>query len=67
MTTPELTGQSHGKTRSLSPKGLTNRRSSTIAIIVLLRKDWSGGISAGVAWLVFLQVKRRLPPLDKEQ
>lgn len=40
---------------------------STIAIIVLLRKDWSGGISAGVAWLVFLQVKRRLPPLDKEQ
>jgi hypothetical protein len=34
---------------------------------VLLRKDWSGGISAGVAWLVFLQVKRRLPPLDKEQ
>ena len=24
---------------------------STIAIIVLLRKDWSSGISAGVAWL----------------
>ena len=40
---------------------------STIAIIVLLRKDWLGGISAGVAWLVFLQVERRLPPLGKEQ
>jgi hypothetical protein len=40
---------------------------STIAIIVLLRKDWSSGISAGVAWLVFLQVERRLPPLGKEQ
>ena len=40
---------------------------STIAIIVLLRKDWLGGISAGVAWLVFLQVERRLPPLVKEQ
>ncbi len=39
----------------------------TIAIIVLLRKDWSSGISAGVAWLVFLQVERRLPPLGKEQ
>jgi hypothetical protein len=40
---------------------------STIAIIVLLRKDWLGGISDGVAWLVFLQVERRLPPLGKEQ
>ena len=40
---------------------------STIAIIVLLRKDWSSGISAGVAWLVFLQVERRLPSLGKEQ
>ncbi len=39
----------------------------TIAIIVLLRKDWSGGISAGLAWLVFLQVERRLPTLGKEQ
>jgi len=33
---------------------------STISIIELLRSDWSGGISAGVAWLVFVQVERRL-------
>jgi hypothetical protein len=32
----------------------------------LLRNDWTGGISAGVAWLVFLQVERRLPPLSPE-
>jgi hypothetical protein len=35
---------------------------STISIVELLRSDWTGGISAGVAWLVFLQVERRLPP-----
>ena len=39
---------------------------STISIIELLRNDWTGGISAGVAWLVFLQVERRLPPLSLE-
>ena len=39
---------------------------STISIIELLRNDWTGGISAGVAWLVFLQVERRLPPLSRE-
>ena len=39
---------------------------STISIIELLRNDWTGGISAGVAWLVFLQVERRLPPLRPE-
>ena len=39
---------------------------STISIIELLRNDWTGGISAGVAWLVFLQVERRLPPLSPE-
>ena len=32
----------------------------------LLRNDWTGGISAGVAWLVFLQVERRLPTLSPE-
>lgn len=26
-----------------------------------LRNNWTGGLSAGVAWLVFLQAKRRLP------
>jgi len=40
---------------------------STVSIVELLRSDWTGGISAGVAWLVFLQVERRLPPLSQEQ
>jgi hypothetical protein len=31
---------------------------STIAIIELVRNDWTGGISAALAWLVFLQVER---------
>ena len=35
---------------------------STVSIIELLRNDWTGGVSAGIAWLVFLQVERRLPP-----
>jgi hypothetical protein len=39
---------------------------STISIIELLRNDWTGGVSAGVAWPVFLQVERRLPPLSPE-
>jgi hypothetical protein len=39
---------------------------STVSIVELLRSDWTGGISAGVAWLVFLQVERRLPPLSPE-
>ena len=39
---------------------------STVSIVELLRNDWSGGISAGVAWFVFLQVERRLPPLNPE-
>jgi hypothetical protein len=33
---------------------------STVAVVELLRNDWTGGISAGLAWLVFLQVERRL-------
>jgi len=39
---------------------------STVSIVELLRNDWTGGISAGVAWLVFLQVERRLPLLNPE-
>jgi hypothetical protein len=39
---------------------------STMAVVELLRNDWTGGISAGVAWLVFLQVERRLTPLSQE-
>ncbi len=38
---------------------------STVSIAELLRNDWTGGITAGVAWLVFLQVERRLPPLPQ--
>lgn len=32
---------------------------STIALVELLRSDWAGGISASVAWLLFVQVERR--------
>ena len=39
---------------------------STVSIVELLRSDWTAGISAGVAWLVFLQVERRLPPFSPE-
>jgi hypothetical protein len=39
---------------------------STISIVELLRSDWTGGISAGVAWLLFLQVEKRLPPVTQE-
>ena len=37
---------------------------STVSIVELLRNDWTGGVSAGLAWLVFLQVERRLPPIN---
>lgn len=33
---------------------------STISLIELLRSDWSGGLAAGLAWLAFTQVERRL-------
>ena len=39
---------------------------STVSIVELLRSDWAGGISAAVAWFVFLQVERRLPPMHQE-
>ncbi|WP_254937296.1 MULTISPECIES: hypothetical protein [unclassified Cyanobium] len=39
---------------------------STVSIVELLRNDWTACISAGVAWLVFLQVERRLPALSPE-
>ena len=39
---------------------------STVAVVELLRNDWIGGLGAGVSWLVFLQVERRLPPLRSE-
>jgi hypothetical protein len=41
---------------------------STVAVVELLRNHWSGGITAGLAWLLFLQVERRLPPaMDEER
>jgi hypothetical protein len=39
---------------------------STIAVVELLRNDWTNGLAAGLAWLLFLQVERRLPPLSPE-
>ncbi len=39
---------------------------STVAVVELLRNDWTGGLSAGVAWLLVLQVERRLPPLSPD-
>ena len=39
---------------------------STVSIVELLRGDITGGIAAGVAWLLFLQVERRLPPKAQE-
>jgi len=39
---------------------------STVSIVELLRNAWTGGMAAGVAWLVFLQVERRLPTLAQE-
>lgn len=35
---------------------------STVAVLELLRNDWTGGISAALAWGVFLLVERRLAP-----
>jgi hypothetical protein len=34
---------------------------STVSILELLRSDLAGGLTAGLAWLVFVQVERRLP------
>jgi hypothetical protein len=39
---------------------------STVAVLELLRNDWSGGISAALAWVVFLLVERRLPPVEQQ-
>ena len=38
---------------------------STIAIVELLRSDWSGGLAATGAWLLFIQVERRLAVQEK--
>lgn len=58
---PEKVSQQDKKLGSFLLRGL-RIGASTISIIELLRNDWTGGISAAVAWLVFLQVERRLAP-----
>jgi hypothetical protein len=35
---------------------------STIAIVAAVRGDWGTGVSGGLAWLLFVQVERNLPP-----
>ena len=39
---------------------------STVSLIELLRSEWTGGIAAGVAWLVFVQVERRMLPQQEQ-
>jgi hypothetical protein len=39
---------------------------STVAVVELLRNDWKGWLSAALAWLLFLQVERRLPSINPE-
>ena len=58
----EATGQE--RLQQLGRFGLRALRiaASTASLIELLRSEWTGGIAAGVAWLVFVQVERRLPP-----
>lgn len=40
---------------------------STISIVELLRSDWSAGVAAAAAWLLFLQVERRLAGQNKSE
>ncbi|MCP9774360.1 hypothetical protein [Cyanobium sp. WAJ14-Wanaka] len=39
---------------------------STFSIIELLSSNWSTGICSGLAWLIFVQVERRLGPPAEE-
>ena len=39
---------------------------STVSLIELLRSEWTGGIAAGAAWLVFAQVERRVLPQQEQ-
>jgi hypothetical protein len=58
----EATGQE--RLQQLGRFGLRALRiaASTVSVIELLRSEWAGGITAGVAWLVFVQVERRVLP-----
>jgi hypothetical protein len=58
----EATGQE--RLQQLGRFGLRALRiaASTVSLIELLRSEWAGGIAAGLAWLVFVQVERRVLP-----
>ena len=62
----EATGQE--RLQQLGRFGLRALRiaASTVSLIELLRSEWTGGIAAGVAWFVFVQVERRLPPQQEQ-
>jgi hypothetical protein len=38
-----------------------------MSLIELLRSEWTGGIAAGVAWLVFVQVECRVLAPQEQQ
>lgn len=62
----EATGQE--RLQQLGRFGLRALRiaASTASLIELLRSEWAGGIAAGVAWLVFVQVERRVLPQQNQ-
>jgi hypothetical protein len=62
----EATGQE--RLQQLGRFGLRALRiaASTASLIELLRSEWTGGIAAGVAWLVFVQVERRVLPQQEQ-
>ena len=37
---------------------------STVSLVELLRSEWIGGAAAAGAWLLFVQVERRWPPIE---
>ena len=39
---------------------------STVAIVELLRNHWTGGVLAGLAWLLFSQVERLRASADDQ-
>lgn len=40
---------------------------STASLVELLRSDWLGGAASAAAWLLFVQVERRLPPQSQAE
>jgi hypothetical protein len=63
---PETTGQE--RLQQLGRFGLRAMRiaASTVSLIELLRSEWTGGIAAGAAWLVFAQLERRVLPQQEQ-